>query len=151
MMNLKHIALALFLAFSLLISPAACFANDNDDLQKIFQDLKVGEPLPDLKYVYLPEKLPDGRVRYEGFLGELKFHVFTQRNDKDEEIVKTLVFTPNKRKEEWLGILISNFGKPTEKSGSTYTCKNVNDGWMLILMSDSTILMRFTIPNIGFK
>lgn len=133
---LKKIFLLIFCIC--LFSPTLVSANSIDDLNQIFQIIKLGEPLPDVNYIYLPQKDIYGNNVYEGHLNNLDLNINTTPDDSGNDIVMSFwVSEKNGDGSNWLNPIINYFGKPTKKKIYPNKCMSIYSGeyqnsfWML--------------------
>jgi hypothetical protein len=141
-------------------------ANDARTLEQIFQEILIGQPLPNVNYVYLPKDKGNGLTEYEGMLGKIKIKVTTTKNNESNiEIVKSyFVGVEGAAGEKYLGLITNYFGKPTEKIDSensttkhpVYVQIDKTDstrGWMLFTAPRSMALMvsQSIITNQGVE
>lgn len=155
--------LLLFSMCVLVFTPVAFatdqFEKDFQAVEKIFQEIIIGKPLPDLSYVYLPKEKKPGIKEYEGRLGRVKLTIGTNSNGPNGEIVNTyLVSIQNGAAgEDYLSLITRYFGKPTTKvEGKDSKTKHPvyaniapdNEGWMLFAGPDWVILNVQSPPKL---
>lgn len=155
--------LLLFAMCVLVFTPVAFssdqFEKDFQSVEKIFQEIIIGKPLPDVSYVYLPKEKTPGIKEYEGRLGRVNLTVGTNSNGPNGEIVNTCWFSIQNGAagEDYLSLITRYFGKPTTKvEGKDSKTKypvyvNMapnNEGWILFTGPDWVILNVQSPPKL---
>jgi len=91
------------------------YANDVTDLDKLLQDIKLGQKFGQLNYIFLPEVRSDGVTSYEGQLGELKLKVMTKKENNEEIVIHFSSILKNNKNDAWLPTVVKYLEKPTKK------------------------------------
>ena len=111
---MKKLLSLIMLIFALNIT--AVYANELDDLNRVFTDIKLREKIPKLSYIYSVEKNKNKFSDfYFGELNNLDVEVVVSKTDDTVKSVK--IENVGDLQYNWMDTIISYFGKPTKRSG----------------------------------
>lgn len=140
-MRIKFFVTVFFAIFLLLSRCQSAFADDSSDLEKILNDIKLGNELGKFEYIYLTTPKNSDVKLHEGQVGNLQVKVYTIKSHQTDIVWHVIIELEGKKQSSWISVITAKLDKPTEKktnSSETSISFNGSDyNWSLYLHNPS--------------